>query len=50
MEQSVFTCRQINFEILRCNKTKIGMNTQANKFYYMTKMIGLDKLDLTFVH
>ena len=50
IEQSVFTGRQINFEILRQNNTKIGMNTQANKFYHITKMIGLDKLNLSFVH
>ena len=26
------------------------MNTQANKLYHVTKMIGLDKLNLSFVH
>ena len=50
MEQSVFTRRQINFETLRDNRTKIGMNTLANKFYHITKMIGLDKLNFSFVH
>ena len=50
IEQSVFTGRQITFEILRQNNYKIGMNTQANKFYHITKMIGLDKLNLSFVH
>ena len=50
MEQSVFTHRQINFEIIRANSTKIGMNTLANKFYRINKMIGLDKLNLSFVH
>ena len=50
LEQSVFTRRQTNFEILRANLTKIGMNTLANKFYHITKMIGLDKLNLSFVH
>ena len=50
LEQSVFTRRQTNFEILRVNQTKIGMNTLANKFYHITKMIGLDKLNLSFVH
>ena len=34
IEQSVFTGRQINFEILRQNNNKIGINTQANKFYH----------------
>ena len=50
IEQSVFTGRQITFEIVRQNNNKIGMNTQANKFYHITKMIGLDKLNLSFVH
>ena len=50
LEQMVFTRRQINFEILRTNKTKIGMNSTENKFYYLNKQIGLDKLNLTFVH
>ena len=50
IEQSVFTSRQITFEILRDNRTKIGMNTQANKFYHITKMIGLEKLNYNFVH
>ena len=26
------------------------MNTAANKFYHITKMIGLDKLNFGFVH
>ena len=50
IEQSVFTGRQITFDILRHNNNKIGMNTQANKFYYIMKLIGLDKLNLSFVH
>ena len=50
MEQSLFTGRQMNFEILRDNRTKIGMNSLANKFYHITKMIGLEKLNLSFIH
>ena len=50
IEQSVFTGRQVTFEILRNNNFKIGMNTQANKFYHITKMISLDKLNLSFVY
>ena len=50
IEQSVFTGRQLTFNILRNNNSKIGMNTQANKFYYISKLIGLDKLNLNFVH
>ena len=26
------------------------MNTQANKFYHINKLIGLDKLNMSFVH
>ena len=36
------TSRQINFEILRDNYTKIGMNTTANKFYCLSRKIGLN--------
>ena len=50
IEQTVFTRRQLTFEIYRNNNCKIGMNTQANKFYHITKLIGLDKLNLSFVH
>ena len=44
IEQSVFTGRQITFEILSLNNNTIGMNTQANKLYHITKMIGLVNL------
>ena len=37
-------------EILRNNVTKIGMNTMSNKFYQLNKQIGLDLLNLGFVH
>ena len=50
IEQFVFTRRQITFEILRDNRTKIGMNKATNEFYHITKMIGQDKLNLGFVH
>ena len=50
MEQIVFTSRQINFEIQRSYNTKIGMNTVENKFYHITKLIGLDKLNLSYAH
>ena len=26
------------------------MNVQENKFYHITKLIGLDKLNLSYVH
>ena len=32
------------------NRRKIGMNTTANKFYCITDLIGLDQLNLSFVH
>ena len=46
----VCTTRQINFEIIRNNKRKIGMNTISNKFYQISKLIRLDYLNLTFIH
>ena len=49
-EQIICSRRQINFELFRNNVYKIGMNTSANKFYHISKLIGLDKLNLTFVH
>ena len=49
-EQIICSRRQINFELFRNNDYKIGMNTSANKFYHINKLIGLDKLNLTFVH
>ena len=50
IEQTVFTRRQLTFEIYRNNNSKIGMNTQANKFYHISKLIALDKLNLGYVH
>ena len=49
-EQSVCSRRQITFELYRNNTLRIGMNTAANKFYHINKLIGLDKLNLSFVH
>ena len=46
----VCTSRQLNFEILRDNTSKIGMNTFSNKFYHISKMISLNNLNLSFVH
>ena len=42
--------RQLKFEIIRNFKGKIGMNTTANKFFHISKLIGLDLLNLKFVH
>ena len=49
-EQTVCSCRQITFELYRNNSYKIGMNTSANKFYHINKLIGLNKLNMNFVH
>ena len=46
----ICTGRQLNFEIIRNNRSKIGMNTLSNKFYHISKQISLDLLDLEFVH
>ena len=50
LEQIVCTRRQLTFEIHRDNNTKIGMNTQANKFYHISKMVALDRLNLNYAH
>ena len=46
----VCTGRQLKFEIIRNNKTKIGMNTISNKFFHISKLISLDLLNISFVH
>ena len=50
MDQIDCTGRQIKFQILRNFHTKIGMNTTVNKLYPLSNMIGLDFLNLGFVH
>ena len=42
--------RQLNFETFKNNKCKIGMNTTVNKLYHISKLVGLDSLNLGFVH
>ena len=49
-EQMIYSRRQITFEIYRNNATRIGMNTMPNKFYHISKLIGLDKLNYGFLH
>ena len=49
-EQIVCSRRQITLEIYRNNASRIGMNTMANKFYHISKLIGLDKLNYGFLH
>ena len=50
LDQIICGRRQIRFEIFRNNQFKIGMNTTANKFYYISNKIGLDLMNLSYVH
>ena len=50
LDQIFCTGRQINFQICRSNNFKIGMNTLANKFYALSNIIGLNMIELSFVH
>ena len=50
IDQMSLTSRQVNFQILRNNRRKIGLNTTANKLYHISNQIGLDRLNLKFVH
>ena len=50
LDRIVCTRRQLNFEIIKDNKGKIGMNSTVNKFYLINKEISLDALNLSFVH
>ena len=50
LEQIVCGSRQLKFEIVRVFNGKIGLNTTANKFYPISKLISLDQLNLKFVH
>ena len=49
-DQMRCSTRQLNFEIEHNNSYKIGMNTTLNKFFSLSKMMGLEMLHLTFVH
>ena len=54
-EQALFlnnvirTRRQTMFEILKSNRSKIGMNALCNKFYHISKQVSLDSLNCKFV-
>ena len=50
IDQMILTSRQINFQILRNNRRKIGLNTTANKLYHISNLIGLERLNFEFVH
>ena len=49
-DQIICTRRQLRFQIFKNSRSKIGMNTTANKFYHLNNLIGLDLLNLGFVH
>ena len=46
----IFSFSKTNFEIERNNNFKIGMNTTSNKFSSLSKTVGLEMLNLNFVH
>ena len=46
----ICTGRQLKFEVIRNNRSKIGMNSSSNKFYHISKQIGLDSLNHGFIH
>ena len=50
MDQIICTRRQLKFQIFKSNNNKIGMNTTANKLYHVSNLIGLDMLNLEYVH
>ena len=50
VNQTICTSRQLKFQIFKNNKSKIGMNMTANKFYCITNQIGLDMLNMNFFH
>ena len=50
LDQLVCTGRQIRFQIYRNSNCKIGFNTTANKLFYLNNKIGLDLLNLNWVH
>ena len=50
LNQMICTGRQTMFQIWRENKSKIGLNTTANKFYSLSGKIALNSLNFSFVH
>ena len=46
LDQIICTSRQINFQIFKTNRLKIGINTTANKLSFLNNKIALDKLNL----
>ena len=50
IDQMILTSRQVNFQILRNNRRKIGLNTTSNKLYHISNLISLERLNLKFIH
>ena len=50
VEQTECTSRQLQFKIFKNDNRKIGMNMTANKLHCISNQIGLDLLNLMFVH
>ena len=50
LEQTICTSRQLRFRLFRNNRSKIGMNTTANKLHCLTDQINFDVLSLGFLH
>ena len=49
MDQIILTSRQNNFQMLRNNRRKIGLNTTVTKLYHVNNLIGLERLNLSYV-
>ena len=47
LDQLICTTRQLNFQIIKNNHRKIGLNTTANKLYHLNNSIGLVHFNLT---
>ena len=50
VDQTICTSRQLRFQIFKNNRSKIGLNTTANKLYCITNLVSLEMLNMTFVH
>ena len=50
VDQIVCPRRQILFRIFKTNNYRIGMNTTANKLFYLNDQITLDSISYDFVH
>ena len=50
LDQMICTGRQLSIKTFKNNKSKIGLNTTANKIYPLNGLISFDSLNLGFVH